>query len=286
MKLTLQLSPFTFEIETNIPAVVDNIKTIYPVDRLLPPSNTYDYPLKVLNSGLIRHIFRPQARFLCDQREPFKPLNYSQAYAILEWGMNWTVASHEMAHVMVHSAVLAKNGKAILFPAPPGSGKSTLTAHLAFNGWQLLSDEMALLRPGTRTCTPFVRPICLKNRSIELAKQWFPQGAFSTVARDTHKGDVIHLSPPSLSWQMATTTAEVVGVVFPQYDASCDLEITTLTQAQAYMQLVSNAFNYAVLGELGFKTLTGVVENAACYAVRHSDLALLTEFLEQEVLQC
>jgi hypothetical protein len=43
--------------------------------------------------------------------------------------------------------VLERGGRALLLPAPSGSGKSTLCAGLAFNGWRLLSDELALLDP-------------------------------------------------------------------------------------------------------------------------------------------
>jgi predicted NACHT family NTPase len=46
----------------------------------------------------------------------------------------------EVQHVIIHSAILGKGNKAILFPAPPGSGKSTLTAYLAqtYGGYYLM----------------------------------------------------------------------------------------------------------------------------------------------------
>jgi len=189
-----------------------------------------------------------------------------------------------MQYVIIHSAVLAKDNKAILFPAPPGSGKSTLTAYLAFNGWRLLSDEMALIIPRTRTVQPFVRPICLKNRSITLAKNWFPDAVFSTVARDTHKGDVIHLSPPAESWLNANTPAEVVAVVFPQYTADVELDIYALNQTQSFMQLAGNAFNYGVIGVEGFETLTALIEQVPGFEILYNDVAQVAAFLEQELL--
>ncbi|MFT7412211.1 MAG: hypothetical protein ACI9J4_000567 [Paraglaciecola sp.] len=75
--------------------------------------------------------------------------------------MNWTVSGNELQHVIIHSAVLAKGNKVILFLTPLGLDKSTLTAYLAHDGWRL-----------------------------------FPDGKFSDIAIDTHKDDVIHLFPP------------------------------------------------------------------------------------------
>jgi HprK-related kinase A len=280
----LDLHPFSFSVKTDLPQVIENLSTIYGKRFKKHIDEVADYELSVQKSSGIRSFIRPQACFFCDQQEPFKPLSLQKAYAFLEWGMNWTVAANEVQNVIIHSAVLAKGNKAILFPAPPGSGKSTLTAYLAHNGWRLLSDEMALIVPNTKTVVPFVRPICLKNQSIDIATNLFPQGQFSNIARDTHKGDVIHLSPPESSWENQTNTAELVGVVFPNYRANQDLQIYQLDKTQAFMQLVDNAFNYSVLRETAFSTLTKVIENVQTFEIFHNDLAQVAEFLEQEII--
>lgn len=282
-KLKIALSPFNFELMTDIPAVVENLQRIYPATLFKQQANP-DYHMCIGQSSGLRKFIKPQARFFVDQHEPFQPLQLQQAYAMLEWGMNWCIASHEMQYVIIHAAVLAKDDKAILFPAPPGSGKSTLTAYLAFNGWRLLSDEMALIVPYTNKVQPFVRPICLKNRSISLAKSWFPDAVFSSTAPDTHKGNVVHLSPPDSSWQAANQQAQIVAVVFPQYSEHVELDIYALNQTQAFMQLAKNAFNFGVIGEDGFKTLTAIMDQVPAFEVQYNALPAVAAFLEQEVL--
>lgn len=283
MEIILRLPPFTFAVSTDIPLVESNIRHIYQ-SNLAKTADVPDYFLKIQQAKGVRRFVKKQAQFFSDQQEPFQPLLLQQAYAMLEWGMNWCIAANEMQYVIIHSAVLAKNDKAVLFPAPPGSGKSTLTAYLAFNGWRLLSDEMALIIPYTKYVQPFVRPICLKNRSIDLAKAWFPNGTFSTVARDTHKGDVIHLSPPMNSWSAAEHRAEIVAVVFPKYTSAIDLDIYQLNQTQAFMQLAQNAFNFGVIGKEGFTTLISIIEQVPAFEVQYNDLKAVAAFLEQEVL--
>jgi HprK-related kinase A len=282
----LNLPPFMFQVETNIPLVARNANIIYgdaysdEIDLLV----YVDYYLSATYSGGIRRFYKPQARFLCDEREPFQPLTANQAYAMLEWGMNWTVAAHELQYAIVHSAVLAKDDKAILFPAPPGSGKSTLTAHLSQNGWRLLSDEMALIIPGTNQVIPFVRPICLKNSSIALAKQWFPESVFSTLAADTGKGDVIHMAPPKAAFEQNRTPAKIVGIVYPNYKADRKLDIYQLTMTESFMQLVDNSFNFTAIGKSSFDTLTSLIEKTKQFEIFYNDLNEVDLFLTEDII--
>ncbi len=279
----LNLPPFNFEIQTDITKVSENLRLIYG-DALQVSNSAPDYFLKISSGAGLRKYFYPQARFFSDQQEPFTPIPIDNGYALLEWGMNWCIATQEMRFIIVHAAVLAKDGKAVLFPAPPGSGKSTLTAWLSHNGWRLLSDEMALIIPCTNTVIPFVRPICLKNQSIQLAKDWFPKGNFSSIAKNTHKGDVVHLSPPKESWEQKTTPAQIVAIVFPKYVKDHELQITSLNQVQAFMALADNAFNFSLAGDDGFKTIVKVVEQSQNYEVCYSQVHELADFLEQDVL--
>lgn len=281
----LDLHPFSFSVKTDLSQVTQNLSTIYGSRLKKNIIESADYQLSVTKSSGIRAFIRPQARFFCDQQEPFKPLSFQKAYAFLEWGMNWTIAGNESQHVIIHSAVLAKDNKAILFPAPPGSGKSTLTAFLAHNGWRLLSDEMALIVPLTKTVIPFVRPICLKNQSIKIAKDLFPLGRFSNIAKDTHKGDVIHLSPPELSWDNQKNTAELVAVVFPNYRANQKLQIYQLDKTQAFMQLVDNAINYAMLRDVAFRTLSNIIDGVKSFEIFHDNLQDVADFLHQEIIE-
>nr|WP_136251712.1 HprK-related kinase A [Ningiella ruwaisensis] len=283
----LFLSPFVFQIQTDIELVLENARLMYGerFKERVDDEQFVDYYLSIVKSSGVRHFYKPQARFFCDSREPFKPLRLNQAFAMLEWGMNWTIASHELQYCIVHSGVLEKDGKAILFPAPPGSGKSTLTAFLANNGWRLLSDEMAMILPQTNQVIPFVRPICLKNQSIQLAKNWFSGAKFSSIARDTHKGDVIHMAPNSSAFKQNQVPAKIVGVVFPQYRPNAELAIYQLDMADAFMQLAQNTFNFRVLGNSSFTTLTQLIETIQSFEIHYSDLEEVEAFLREDIIE-
>lgn len=280
----LNLSPFSFKITCNHGSTLENLHRLYGSRLQKDDGQIEDYSVSLRKASGLRRYLEPQVKFCSDTIEPFKPVPANQGFAALEWGMNWVVAMNEMQHAIMHSAVLAKGEEAVIFPAPPGSGKSTLTTYLAFSGWRLLSDEMALFTPNTTVVSPFVRPICLKNASIDLAKSWFSSGAFSSIAKETIKGDVCHLSPPNESWEQASKKAKVKAIVFPRYKKHSELEIYQLNQQQGFSSLAENAFNFGLTGTQGFNACVHLVEQCELYAVTYDNVEDLRLFLEQEVI--
>ncbi|TXL12561.1 hypothetical protein BMR05_15020 [Methylococcaceae bacterium HT4] len=82
--------------------------------------------------------------------------------------MNWCISSQLNTYLIIHAAVIEKSGYAVIMPAPPGSGKSTLTASLIQEGWRLLSDELTIIDVQNACVVPFPRPVSLKNESIDI----------------------------------------------------------------------------------------------------------------------
>ena len=79
---------------------------------------------------------------------------------------------------------------------------------------------MAIIDLDTQQVVSFVRPICVKNDAIDIVAEWFPEAAISNVSRDTKKGDVAHVRPPTKSTSNIVKRAEICGVVFPKYTMS------------------------------------------------------------------
>ena len=284
-RFILSCAPYTFEVSTEFTNVAEFLRALYG-SRLIEPAHYHgfiDYKVSLSNTTGMRALVKPQARFLFEGIEPFKPFSVQQGHALIEWGLNWVVSSQEFSYVIIHAAVLATGDKAIVCPALSGSGKSTLAAYLSRNGWRLLSDEMALISPNSSTVTPFVRPICLKNHSIDLAKRWFPDAFFSKVAVNTHKGDVIHLRPDPHSIEHSTTPAQVVGVIFPKYNQDTFLDVYKIDKAGCFQGLTQNAFNYGILGKDGVSSLINIAETSQCFEIHYNDMAEVNRFLSEVV---
>ena len=203
-------------------------------------------------------------------------------FALFEWAANWCVATFGQEHLAIHAAVIERNGRALLLPGPPGSGKSTLCAIMVARGWRLLTDETALLRLRDGMMVPVVRPISLKNRSIDIMRELYPQGVFGPSIADTEKGTVAHLRPPEASIAGMFEPVPLHAVLFPTYVEGEEITLTPYAKAQAFMFLASNSFNYDVLGAPAFDCLTGVIGSVHAQTMRYGDATAAAEAIEAE----
>ncbi len=259
-ELVLRTGPFATRIRSDIAAVTEGMARMYGEHSVEPAESFADFQVNLLRSRGWRRWFRPQVRFDHDGEAPFTPLPLVQAYPMLEWVMNWCVSNHAHAYLMVHAAVVEKNGCAIILPAPPGSGKSTLCAALAMRGWRLLSDELALVRCSDGLLAPLVRPVSLKNASIDIMRAFAPEARFGVPVGGTVKGIVGHLKPPADSVARAAEPARAAWVVFPRYEAQAQTRLEPVSKTQTFMRLIDNAFNYSLLGQQGFEVLARLVD--------------------------
>ena len=259
----LQIPPFIFKIQSPIPIVAEGIAALYADYEMLADNSEFaDFHVSVVPG---RRLPRPLCVFEMDGVRPFTPLALGEAFAFLEWGLNWCVTSHCHTFLTIHSAVLERNDRVLIMPAPPGSGKSTLCAALVLNGWRLLSDEMALLDPKTGLVVPSPRPMSQKNKSIEIIQHLAPAEPFGPIAYDTMKGTVAHMRAPTASIARAAEPGLPGWVVFPKYVADAPAQLLSRPKAASFMQLAENSFNQNVLGKAGFKALSDLIGRSDCY---------------------
>ena len=279
----LVIGPFRFFIETALDDVKKNIGLLYAEFDIQKDGGQCfnDFHVSIATPNLIRRFFQAQAQFYLDGEIVFNPFPLMHATAMLEWGMNWCISTRIHTYLIIHAAVIEKNGFAAVFPAPPGSGKSTLCASLVQEGWRLLSDELTLINLATAKAVPVPRPIGLKNQSIDIIKQRYPEAVFGVLSSDTLKGSVCHVKPPSESVKLQFEECPIGWIIFPKYEADADTELLPKSKGQAFMEIANNAFNYSVLGVEGFDILKKVVDRADCYSFKYSNLDEAIAVLEQ-----
>lgn len=270
---------FTIHLQIGLPHLIDEFSLMYadyPVED--PPGIDYARVRIAARSLLRRHVF-PQANAWANGETPFDPIPAERAYTLLESAFNWIVASDDLAPLVLHSAVLERDGHALLMPAPTGSGKSTLCAALAWRGWRLMSDEMALfsLENGRLLANP--RPVSLKNKAVEIIAAFEPRACLTRVYRDTPKGDVAYMRAPPAAVARAQEAAVPALVIAPTYIAGSATSLKPMSRIDGFHLLTDNAVNYSSLLRPGFDIVTGLVENCACYTLTYSNLAEAVELI-------
>jgi HprK-related kinase A len=254
-----------------MPQIQAAVTTLYASHEVEAGGGAH-FSVRVDAPGFARRFFRPQAQFTVDHRQPFIPLPASMAAPMLEAGLNWCIGAHAHQFLVIHSATLERNGRAVLMPAPPGSGKSTMCAALVARGWRLLSDEFALVDPATGLLTPVPRPIALKAGSIELISDWARDAYLSPPVVNNEGELVAYMRPPAESVQASPRQCPAGMVVVPQYVAGADTTVTPMTRARAVLHLADNSFNYNLHGRLGFECLAAIADQAPAVTIRYSRL--------------
>jgi HprK-related kinase A len=258
--LRLQTGPFIARVRSPLPALAVALGRMYADYPVLDEDTPADFDVLLRAPRGLRRLLKPQVFFHYDGLAPFQPLPLAQAYPMFEWAMNWCVAGHAHSWLVIHAAVVEKEGRAVILPAPPGSGKSTLCAALVARGWRLLSDELTLVRLDNGRIDPVPRPLSLKNGAIDVIRAWAPHAQLSPPVADTIKGTVAHMRAPTESIARAHEPATAAWIVFPQWRAGAPAELVPVPQARAHLRLAENAFNYSLLGAAGFRAAAGLVD--------------------------
>ena len=275
----LGIGPFLVRVRSEHEGVGGYLERLYEGFPMQDSPDAHFDVAIVRGSGLHRW-FRPQANLVVNGARPYLPLPANLAGPLLEWGLNWCIGR---AHrwVVVHAAVVERAGRALILPAPPGSGKSTLCAALSYSGWRLLSDEFALLDPESGLVQPVTRPISLKEASIDIIHARYPHVVFGPEGRDIEGVRFSHAGPPADSVARARETAVPAWIITPRYVPGSPTILERVPKAQALVSLADQSFNYNYLGPKGYLCLADLVRRTECYRLEYSDLDDVLERLTQ-----
>ena len=279
----LRVGPFAFRVGAASAGVAAPLQSLYADYPLSPEAAVFHAHVRVRD--VLRWLPRPRrvVRFEVDGRAPHEDMPAGQGLPVLEWGLNLVMALRYHSFLMFHAGALERGGAALLLPAQPGSGKTTLCAALAHRGFRLLSDEFGLMTPGSTDLLPVPRPMPLKNESIAVIRDFVPDAVFGPVVHGTRKGTLAHVRVPGTSVARMNEPAPVRFIVFPRWQRGSPLSLEPVSKADAFMALATNAFNYEMLGESAFETVRRLVEQAVCLEFRYSSLSEAVEVMTRLV---
>lgn len=270
--LGIRTGPFTLRIRSDLDGVQRGLRLLYANHPVAEPQAFCDYAVSIRRRPGLRRWVRPQVQFLFDHDPVFEPLPLAHAFALSEWALNWCIGTNSHQYLVLHAAVIERQGLAAILPAPPGSGKSTLCAALVNRGWRLLSDELTLLSLADGQVHGLARPVSLKNQSIDIIQAFAPQAVFGDRTLHTAKGTIAHMRALPEHVRRVDEPARPAWVVFPRYAAQAPADLVPKAKADAMLQLSRNAFNSGIVARQGFHALADLVGQSDCFDFRYSRL--------------
>ncbi|MGA2260690.1 MAG: HprK-related kinase A [Acidobacteriota bacterium] len=278
--------PFVFMLRTSIAFMAEPFRFLYGDFPLADSDAFVDFRVGITRPRGLRRWARPQALFEFEGTEPFNPMPLRQAIPLLEWGLNWCIATQAHQYLMIHAAVLERAGRALLLTAPSGAGKSTLCAALAWRGWRLLNDELALISPADGRLVPLPRPVGLKDKSIKIIRNFAPQALIGPEWQQTAKGTLAQMRPPTESVDRAEERPLPAWLVFVSYRPDSPVRLDPVPRSRAFLRFAENAFNYSLLGTAGFEATARLIDSASCYEFSYGNLDEAVASLGSLCLEC
>ena len=270
--LWLDVGAATVHVRSDSDHLAADLRLTYPAFPFVTAADWADAHVEVERVGGIRRWVRPQVRLVSDGVAPFYPFPASNALPLFEWGCNWLIGQRLNDLLLLHAGAVERDGLALVMPAVPGSGKSTLTSALAQRGWRLLSDEFGAYDPRIDAFRAMLKPVALKNKSIAAIQRFDPAARFGPTYLKTRKGDVAHLAGQPDAVRRRHETARPGAVILPRWEAGAATELQPLTENRLFPALAFNAFNYGVLGDVGFRAVLGLARRCPGWQLVYSDL--------------
>ena len=270
--LCIDLGAAVMRVRSNVPALVPAVQAVYAEHRLVTSADFIDLHIDILRPGGPRRWLRPQAVLHCDGGAPFDPFPAANALPLLEWGANWLIGQRMNHLLLLHAGALEKDGCALLLPALPGSGKSTLTAAMSLRGWRLLSDEFGAWDPRAPGFRAMLKPVALKNESIGVIRRFAPAAPIGPEFPKTRKGTVAHLAADATAVARRHEVVRSGAFILPRWQAGSALHLEPIDPQALFGALAFNAFNYRLLGQTGFDAVVHLVRRCPAWQLVYSDL--------------
>jgi HprK-related kinase A len=278
-RFDLRVGPISFRIGSAWQRPLDELRRLY--SGYPAAEAPCDFTVRLEPPRPWRRLLRPAVSIGGDYRLPdAAPLPLAHGLLAAEMAMNLQMALGQRRFLLLHAAVVEREGRAVVMTGASGAGKSTLSALLGEAGWRFMGDEFALLEPETGLLHSFPRPVSLKNEATALFPGIDP-ARLGPVLSGTPKGTVRHLRPPADALGRMDETAAPALILFPRFGAGLAEEVRPVGAAETFVRLTQASPNYVALGERGFEALTRLVSAVPARAADYADGGRALDLVER-----
>ncbi|MGL4303857.1 MAG: HprK-related kinase A [Sphingomonas sp.] len=265
----VRIGPIGFRIGSDWRAPIAQLETLYAAYPK-PEDGVPDFTVRLFAARPWRQVVRPAVMIGGDYILPeAAPLPLAQGLLAAEMGMNLQMALGQRHFLLLHAAVVERDGKALVLTGVSGAGKSTLAALLSLRGWRLMGDEFALLDPATGLLHAFPRLVSLKNASVATVAAEVPADRLGPMLEGTPKGTISHLVPDAAALAAMDAPARPALILFPSF--GYDSATRDVAQSEVFVRLTQASTNYVAMGERGFDALTALVQGVPARAIDYPD---------------
>ncbi|MEK6739246.1 MAG: hypothetical protein AABY74_11350 [Planctomycetota bacterium] len=195
------------------------------------------------------------------------------ALAFLEWFVINAVVQRNLTHIMLHASALAFGNTGVIFPASSGSGKTTIALALIAQGFQYLSDEVAMIDAEDLTLRPLPRGLAIRENAFHLLQSLNKPPPSAGFYPQTPSPRFRYFNPTTFTHQAAEQPVSVRHIIFLDKPAvSTKTHLKKIPKAQAVSQLLSCSFANRPLTEDNIAHCIKLSQQTECYALTGDNL--------------
>ena len=197
----------------------------------------------------------------------------------------------EPERLHLHRAALTLGDRGVLISARSGTGKSTLAAALALNGWSYGSDESVAIDLDTSKLSCFAKPLVIKAGGGDLVPSMHNQRVTLGLDEeiDGHTFDVVWVVPASkLGVRIEDSIRPACVVILSRPPTGSDVELSVLQRihpADAVVSLMGQTMDAERFGPATVATLAGIASTCHCVALPIGSLERATTELEKLIAE-
>jgi len=202
----------------------------------------------------------------------------------LEWQIVNDLIEQNKTALKLHSAALTYRNNGFIFCGAPSTGKTSLAILLIQNGWQLLSDEFALLN-ADRQIIPFPRNLIIKPHLHD--KVTIPAGlpVFRLYGDSGEKIETHYLSPLLFGSVKADASAPLKGIVFLEKKEQTGFDLQPIARYAGFRLLIQHLFNRNQIGQQWIDFLVDWLNSCPLYCLKISSPLELSPAEQQALVE-
>lgn len=178
-----------------------------------------------------------------------------------------------------HAAGISYNNQGVLFLGDSGNGKSTLSAILMANGFEVLADDFLPVLSGTTELFSFPAAISIKKHAIDLLAAQFPE---LKLAKE-YEFPALNKTVRYLSNPFAATEnfkkVPCKALVFVKYEAGSKLKFNAMPKDIAFQKLIPDSWISPL--EKNAKQFLDWFEKLPCWELTYADNKSMVETVKK-----
>jgi hypothetical protein len=184
------------------------------------------------------------------------------------WHANRTALLRPDPRIAIHASAATWLDRGLLFPGPANSGKTTLVAGLLCRGATYVTDEAALIDPGSGLVDPYPKPMWMAPKAIRAVAGL--QDRLRPEYRELSRVRA-YLTPSDVGAGVASAPTRVDFLIAPTFRFGAETSLEPMSRAEGLITLARNAFGLTPFGRDGILALAELVRGAGCYRLMIGD---------------